>query len=151
MLDPLHLRAGRQEAVQMAAPAGGVLPGTVAARRGGVQHRLDALADPAGGFRLRRPDRLQHPEHKPGVDLLDRQGADDRVDVGFQGIAPLVAVLGVAPACLVRPDVGLGRSLEGDLLGRLDPLSGPLAVAGADGVNPRRSQPAGFCGPRAGF
>ena len=135
----------------MAAPAGGILAAPMAARRGRIQYRLDALADPARGYGLRVPDRLQDAHHQPGVDLLDGQGAEERVDIGGQRVAPLVAVLGAAPARLVRLDEGFRRIPEGDLLGARSPLGGHLPVAGADGVDPRRYQPARFGRPRTGF
>ena len=63
MLDPPDLGQRRQEIFQMAAPAGGILAAPMAASRCRIQYRFDALADPAGGFGLRGPDRLQHPHH----------------------------------------------------------------------------------------
>ena len=135
----------------MAAPAGRILAAPLAARRCRIQYRFDALADPTGGFGLCGPDRLQNPHHKPGVDLLDGQGANEGVGIGGKGVAPLVAVLCVPPAGLVRLDESLGRVLEGYLLGRLRPLRGPLAVTGADGVNTSRLEPTRFQRPAYGL
>ena len=66
------------------------------ARPGGVEHRLHPAAQAARRLRLRRPDRLQHGQHRLRVDLVDRL-APDRDAVGFERRRPLRRMLVIAP------------------------------------------------------
>ena len=53
-------------------------------------------------------------QHGTRVHVCDREGAKDRCGVGVQGVAPLLTMLGVAPACLVRRDVAVGHVRKRD-------------------------------------
>jgi hypothetical protein len=55
------------------------------------------------------PERLQDPHHVANLHLGYGQLAEERVHVRIQRVAPLLAVLGVAPAPLMRRDVGFGH------------------------------------------
>jgi hypothetical protein len=59
-----------------------------------------------------RPQRLQHPQHGLGVDLIDRQIADRRA-IGRERHLPLGAIRGGFPRPLVRGDVVVGGLPEG--------------------------------------
>jgi hypothetical protein len=52
-----------------------------------------------------------------GVDLGHGQMAEHRTGVGVERVCPLVGMLGVFPACLVRQDVRLGTLVESHHLG----------------------------------
>jgi hypothetical protein len=98
VLDLAHLGARRQELGKMAGPAARVLAPAVAAVGRPIQNGLHAAAEPAGGLRLRRPDRFDHLHHQRRVDRLHREVADDRIGVGLKRRRPLGRVLLVSPA-----------------------------------------------------
>lgn len=97
MHDRAHLFWLRQEMVQMSAPAGRIVAGSIAQRGCVVDHGFDALANPIGGFRLFCPDRGERGNHVRRLDLGDLNRTDLRKDVGLQGGCPLRRVLGVLP------------------------------------------------------
>src|SRR5438067_1773176 len=97
--------AGWQDLRDMAAPAGRVLAFTVSSRLGGIEHGFNPSPDAAGSFRLVLPDRLQNLEHMRRANLGNRQFPHDGVDVAGQRVAPLLAVLVIAPAPLIRGDI----------------------------------------------
>lgn len=128
----------------MPLPAGRVLAPPVAVGRGPVQDRLDASSHPASRLRLRCPDRFNGPHHEAGVDALDGQVAERRVGVGVQRRMPLRGVLGVAPAGLVRLDIGQRAFAEGHGLGGFQPGFSALRLARLDRVDALGTQlPAG--------
>jgi hypothetical protein len=87
-----------------------------------VEYRFDAPTHTFGSRWLFGPERLQHPHHQRGVYGRDRQVAQDRIDHVRQTRFPLLAMLGIAPAALMRGDVLLGDFPEG-LRARLRHLS----------------------------
>ena len=97
-----------------------------ASHRGGVEHRLNAAPHSACCFWLLCPDRVENLDYEPGVDRGNRQFPQNRVDVSGEGIPPLLAVLGVAPADFVACDEFLGHFAEGPTLGGGKPLRLPL-------------------------
>ena len=64
-------------------------------------HALDPAAHSTGGLRFGLPDRPEHFEHEVGVDIDHGHVAKHGIGIGGKGFAPLLAVLGVAPACLL--------------------------------------------------
>ena len=81
------------------------------------------------GRRLLRQIRLQYLQHLLGADLAVDQLADDRLGIGRERSAPLLRMLGIAPARLIGLDVALRRQGEADaaLIG----LDGELAAGTA--------------------
>src|SRR5882672_2223384 len=71
MLTGFPVKRRRQELVQVAAPAGGILAAPVAPHASVVQDALDAPPNPAGGLGLFRPDRLKDAKDQGGVHVLD--------------------------------------------------------------------------------
>ncbi len=104
MFHRLHLSALGQQIVEVTAPAARVLTLPLATRSGGIQHALDAPSQTRSRFRLGAPQGFNDPQDKVGIDSGDRNVADDWVSIGRKGVAPLLTVLGVAPAVLVRAD-----------------------------------------------
>ena len=133
--------AGWQDLRDMAAPAGRVLAFAVSPRLGGIEDGFNAPPDAAGSLRLVLPDRLQDFEHVRRANVGNRQVAHDRIDVGGERVAPLLPVLVIAPAILIRGDISLSDGLEGDSgylcrLSRRKGLSG-LPLAFLKGINAR--------------
>src|SRR5262249_7974449 len=85
----------------------------------GVEDCLDSAAYPTRRLGLACPDRGKDLHHEGGIDRRYGQIADHRVDVGFEGILPLPAMLLVPPAGFLVPQQFLG-----DLLECLDPSFG---------------------------
>lgn len=98
----------------MAAPPGRILAVAVSSSLGGIHHGLDAAPHPAGSFELGLPDWLQNLHHMCRRHVGNSRPTDHRVDIGFQRVGPLLAMLGIAPAILVRGNVGLRYRLERD-------------------------------------
>ena len=98
--EPLTLR---QELVEMAAPTGRVLAGTVALGLGRVEHLFDPAAEPRRCLRLGLPNRFQDRENRRRVDNVDRQFSERR-SVFFQRHRPLRAMFLVTPFGLLRRD-----------------------------------------------
>src|SRR5262245_27591810 len=91
------LTVRREEMVEMAAPPRRVLAAAKLADLGPIQDALDAAANSARRLRLRRPDRLEHLQHQGRVDRPDRQGSEQRVDIGRERRAPLPPMLWIFP------------------------------------------------------
>src|SRR5436305_13093740 len=104
VLNLSHLAARRQDVGESALPLGRVWALAVTPRGSRVGTRLDAAANPARGFRLLGPDRIEHLNNQPGIDSRDRKFTHYRVHIGGQRIAPLLPVLWVPPAGLVSDD-----------------------------------------------
>ncbi len=107
-------RPGRQDLCDMSAPACRVFAVTVAPRLGGIENGFDPPAHPACRLSLLLPDRLEDLEYMGGANLGHRHFTDRRIDVGRKRGLPLLAVLVIAPAALVRADIGFGHLLERD-------------------------------------
>src|SRR5258708_5341600 len=105
MLDLVDLASGGQQVVEVAPPPGGVLARAMAVHPRPIQYGFDPAADAASRLVLLGPDRLQDLHHQASVDVVDRQLADDRRSVGVESVAPLLAVLGVPPACFMGSHV----------------------------------------------
>ena len=97
-----------------------------ASHRGGVEHRLNAAPHSACCFWLLCPDRVENLDDEPGVDRGDRQFPQNRVDIGGEGVAPLLPVLCVTPARLISADEHLGHLAEGATPGDGKPPRPPL-------------------------
>ena len=125
---------GRQYLRDMAAPARRVFTLPVSARLGGIEHGFNPPPDTAGSFGLVLPDRLKDFQHMRRANIGNWQFAHDGIDVAGQRVAPLLPVLVIAPACLIRADIRLCHGLEGDSgylcrLSRRKGLSGsPVAL-----------------------
>ncbi len=117
VLDLMGTRLRRWQLLKVSLPAGRVLAFAQSSGLGPIKHRLDASSHPAGGLGLDRPDRLQDGQHQSGVDVRDAPTSEDRIGIGRRGAFPLLGMLFVAPASLVRADVGGGRLLERKALG----------------------------------
>ena len=76
VLDLANLVTGRQQLIEMAAPARGVLALAVTTHRCPVDDRLDTAAQPARSLGLRVPDRFQHLHDEPDIDRLHGQGTE---------------------------------------------------------------------------
>jgi len=57
------------------------------------------------------------------------------MDVAIERVAPLLPMLGVAPAGLMRGDISLGALLEGDRPGFLDQLGAALLAPMLQRIN----------------
>ena len=101
-----------------------------------IQHALDPAAHPARRLRLGLPDGLDRLHHQANVDRRDGQAAEHRESVGGERVAPLLPVLGVAPAGLMRGDKGFGALLERHRLGRLDDRGHAGSFSRFDRINP---------------
>ena len=66
----------RKQVLEVATPARGVFTRPEAANRGCIKDLLNAAPKTLGGLGQSLPDRLQHLQHRLGVDLIDRNGAD---------------------------------------------------------------------------
>jgi hypothetical protein len=131
-----HPSARREDASEIALPLRRVHAVPEAPHRCGVEHGLDATADAARGFGLLRPDRIAHLHNKPDVDRRNGQFAQNRVDVGGKGIAPLLPMLCVAPARFVSADELLGHLPESAPLGHGESLRLPLSGFAIERVYP---------------
>jgi len=127
VLDLPHLAAGRQDMGEVAFPLRRIRPLPEAPHRRGVEHRLDAAPHPARGFRLLRPDRIEHLHDKPGIDRRDGQFPQSGVNIGGERRRPLPRMLRVAPARPVLFDELDGTLAEGPTLGVGNPLRLPLS------------------------
>src|SRR6202043_274584 len=74
--DLANLRRGREQIIEMPLPASRVLAFKFALRLGGIDHLLDATANPAGRFGLARPDRLDDPQDQRCINRADRKITD---------------------------------------------------------------------------
>ena len=79
----------------MATPACRVLAGSQALGLGGVQNALKAPTYPARGFPLGGPDGLQRIKDVGRFDVVDRL-VIKKLGVGFECVAPLLPMLGIA-------------------------------------------------------
>jgi hypothetical protein len=103
---------GWQDLRDMAAPAGRVFALPVSARLGGIEHRFNPAPHAAGSFGLVLPDRLKDLQHMRSANVGNRQFAHDGIDIGGQRVAPLLPVLVIAPACLIRADIASATALN---------------------------------------
>src|SRR3954453_16068383 len=104
MLDRAHLSVRREDMRQRALPLRRVRTLAVAAHGRGIEHRLDTASHSGRRFRLLRPDRVEYLHDEPGVDRGDGKSAESRIAIGGERVAPLLAMLRVAPARLVAGD-----------------------------------------------
>jgi len=107
-----HLGAGWEDMREVPFPLRWVRSLPKPAHGRGVEYRLDTAADPARGFGLLGPDRIEHLHDKARIDHCDGQFPQCRVRVGRQRVAPLLAVLGVAPARFIAGDEFLRDFVE---------------------------------------
>ena len=121
-----HPGARREDMGEVAFPLCWVGSLPKASHRSSVEYRFDATAHPARRLGLLRPDRVENLNDEPGVNRRDRQFPQNRVDISGEGIPPLLAVLGVAPANLVAADEFLGHFAEGPPPGNGKPPRVPL-------------------------
>src|SRR6516165_6148452 len=129
MFDLSYLRPCGQQMIEMTAPAGGIVAKSVTANLSPAQYRLNPAAQSARGLWLARPDRLQCAHDEAGIDGAYRQLAKRRRDVGIKRVAPLLPVLGVAPAVSMGSDISFGAIVEGNGLGIFDTSGSALRVA----------------------
>jgi hypothetical protein len=99
-----------------------------------AEHRLDAAAQPAGSFRLCRPQRLDDLHDERGVDCLHRECADHRRHVGLQAARPLSAMDQIFPSGSVLPHVALGGLIERHRSGARSEIPRDLRVPHLDRV-----------------
>src|SRR5579883_1570627 len=144
MLDPLQHRPLRQQVFEVASPARRVLSLPEPARHRPIDDRLYPAPYPARRFGLIRPYRLDYLHDRRGVDRLNRELAEDGVSVILKGRRPLRGMLGIPPASLVRPDIGLRAFLERDRTDRLKLRFSPLKMSRLDRIDPLKAQPAAF-------
>lgn len=109
------LSGRRKQMIQMAFPARGVEPFSISPGSRPVQNRLDAPPKPRRRLGLGLPYRLKHGHDLRQPNVPDLKRPQHRIGAG-QGVAPLFGMLCVAPAGLVRLDVGLRRLLKGQCL-----------------------------------
>src|SRR5262249_51594066 len=112
VFDPPHLGARRQQLIEAPAPSGWVLARAISAHLRPIQDGLDTPADAARSLGLRRPDRLQDPEHERSIDDLHRETANDGLGIGGERRLPLRRMLGVAPAGSMAGNVPCGAFFE---------------------------------------
>src|SRR5215469_2693520 len=84
----------------------------VTACRRPIEHRFDATSDSARRLWLCGPDRLDNLHDETDIYPPDRDVSNNRVDVALQRAGPLLGVLRVLPAGLMRGNVGLGSLPE---------------------------------------
>ena len=115
-----HPGARGEDMGEVALPLCRVRSLPIAANGCGIEHGFDR---PHTTRRLRfgRPEPIEHLYDKASVDCRDGQIANERVYVSGQGAAPLVAVLGVAPARLVASNIFLRDFAERPALCRRQP------------------------------
>src|SRR5262249_31365711 len=121
VLDHAHLRALPQQMTELPLPSSPVLTGAITARLCPIEDALDAPTHAARCLRLRRPDRVQHLAHEGGVDLRNRQLADDREREASERTLPLLDGFAVAPPAAVILDVAIGTLPERHHLGSIQP------------------------------
>jgi hypothetical protein len=120
----------------MALPPRRVLAGAITPCRRPIQHAFDPAAHPARGLRLGLPDGLDRLHHEANVDRRDGQAPEHRESIGGERVAPLLPVLGVAPAGLMSGDKGFGALLERHRLGRLGHRVHADGFSRFDWINP---------------
>src|SRR5690349_12837885 len=98
----------------MSPPPRRVLPLAMATCACPVQHLLHARTQAGRHFWLACPDRLEHLDDEPCIDILYRDIADNRDGVGLDGIGPLRSMLGVAPIWALSCNVVLRGLREGN-------------------------------------
>jgi hypothetical protein len=72
VMPPGQPRAGRQQMIKMATPAGRIFPGSVPFRLRRIEYLLDPSAEAIGRLRHPQPQRLQHAKNMVGRDRIDR-------------------------------------------------------------------------------
>jgi hypothetical protein len=112
MLDTGNLRSLGQDLGKVAAPHCRVFAGSPPPNLGEREHALDSAAHSTCRLCLCLPDRLDHLEYQSCINVSHGNVADDGIGIVFEGIAPLLAMLGVLPSSLVGFDELLGGLLE---------------------------------------
>ena len=105
---------GREQFLEMAAPARRVLAGAPASGGCIVEDGLDAPAHPRCGLGPHAPDRLQDAHDLARSDRRNRHRPERYHHVCFERGPPLLPVLRIAPARLMRLEVVVGDPSEGD-------------------------------------
>ena len=116
MFDFRNLGGARQELVEMPAPASRVQLVPIPSRHP-IKHLLDAPAQPRRGFGFFSPDRFKNGQYVGQLHVPHHDPTNLGISVLCQCISPLLSVLGVAPASLVRGNVRPSRLLECHVLG----------------------------------
>src|SRR5262249_20063313 len=130
----------------MPAPPGRVFAGSEASRLCPIEHRLNPTTHATGRLRLRCPNRFQDFHHHRDVDVTDRDRAELRIDVRYEGIRPLLSMLCIAPPGRVRVDVGLRTLSEYHRSCGLDLLRAILRLATLERVDLVNEQQTLRCG-----
>src|SRR5262245_49469083 len=113
VLNGANFGAFRKKILDVAPPPRGVFSLPVTARRRPIDDGLYATSYPICRFWLSRPDSLQYLHNERDVYVLHWQLAKYWSDICFKRVAPLTAVLGIAPANLVGFDIGVSALVEG--------------------------------------
>ncbi len=130
------LSGRRQYLIKVAAPARRVVARRPITPHGSpVEHAFDAPSDPARGFGLVLPDRLDAFEYQAGIDRSDRQCADLGERIGLQCREDLRTVFAVLPLRFVLLVESLRRLGERERLGRSQPLCSAFVTAGVERVD----------------
>ncbi|MEQ1717316.1 MAG: hypothetical protein ABL907_15275 [Hyphomicrobium sp.] len=72
-----------------------------------VQDNFDAAPDATGGLGLGRPERLDHLQNMPRLNLGDGKFAQRWMGILLQAVWPLLCMFGVLPGVLVRCDIAV--------------------------------------------
>src|SRR6266567_5224416 len=111
----------------MTTPAGGILPGAIAAHGRPIKDGFDPAADAARRRGLGVPNGLQRLEDEAAVHGLHRKLAEDRCRVCRQGLLPLDPMACTFPCRVMRRDVGITALIECHDLRVLCRPGGPLS------------------------
>ena len=93
MLDLRNVTAGRQQVIEVAAPAGWVLTTSIISNRGPIEHAFDPSAQARRRLRLGVPDGLECFQDQADVYRCDGQVSKVRVGIGLQRRGPLRRML----------------------------------------------------------
>jgi len=128
------------ESLREQIPARGVIAAAEARDCGPVEDGLNAAAHAGRRFRLGRPDRFECLDDQLQVDVLHRQLAEHRRDIGPERGGPLCGVLQVPPLAAVLFQVGVAAFVKSSRLAGLDRSGGSLRFPVLDRIDAFRSQ-----------